>query len=66
MGNYRERAIGMAKYWARDAHFFHVVFAAFNREDAWGVYQVGAHVLTLLIGCWRVPCIAQLSGSLCK
>ena len=48
MGNYRERVAGMAKYWAPNAHFFHVVFAAFNREDAWGVYQVVAHARALL------------------
>ena len=40
MGNYQERVIGMSKYWARDAHFYHVAFKTFNRDDAWGIYQV--------------------------
>jgi hypothetical protein len=30
----------MAKYWSKDAIFTHPVFQTYNREDAWGIYQL--------------------------
>ena len=41
-GNYRERAEGMTRFFARDVCFQHLWFKAHSRDDAWGIYQVSS------------------------
>ena len=57
-GNYRERAEGVPRFFARDVDFQHILFKAHGRDDAWGIYQ--ARHARLLSAC--SPLITLLLG----
>ena len=50
-GNYKERVVGMAKYWAKHADFYHPVFQIkASRDDIWVLRPSVPHLL-MLHGC---------------